>query len=103
MTSRDSGAGAYVHSAGTGAAARFATSVIGEVVLRLVGAGALLPHLHQDVVQQGRRAQAVEVGRQPLGPERLVDLDEVLDRVLRDADPAGRLHADAAARLLVHV
>ena len=36
----------------------------------------------------------VEVGRQPVGAERLVHLDEVLDRVLRGADAAGRLHAD---------
>src|SRR4029077_15154302 len=71
--SRASGAGAYVQSVGIGAAAvRFATSVIGEVVLGLVSAGALLAHLHQDVVQQGRRAEPVEVGCEPLGAQRLV-------------------------------
>src|SRR6476619_2250940 len=97
----DSGAGAYVQSVGTGLrSGRRSTSVIGEVVLRLVGARALLAELHQDVVDEARRAEAVQVGRQPVGAERLVHLHEVLDRVLRGADAAGGLHPDLAARLL---
>src|SRR5581483_3428818 len=100
----DSGAGAYVQPAGTGERSlRLATSVIGEVVLRLVGARALLAELHQDVVDEARGADAVEVWRQPVGAERLVHLHEVLDRILRGADAASWLHADLASRLLVHV
>src|SRR5581483_6784437 len=100
----DSGAGAYVQPAGTGLRSpRFATSVIREVILGLVGARALLAELHEDVVDEARRADAVEVRRQPVGPERLVHLHEVLDRVLRGADATRRLHADLAPRLFVHV
>src|SRR5664279_6515052 len=96
----DSGAGAYVQSFGTGLRSwRFSTSVIGEVVLRLVAARLLRAELHQDVVDEARRADPVEVGRQPVGPKRLVHLHEVLDRVLRGADAAGRLHADLTACL----
>src|SRR2546430_12500809 len=47
-------------------------------VRALVGAGLFLPELHQDVVQERRCAQTVEVGRQPLDPECLVQLDETL-------------------------
>src|SRR5262249_17616114 len=82
--SRDSGAGAYVHSAGIGASPPpgfGSMSVIREVVLALVRARPFLADLHQHVVQQGRCADPVEVGRQPVGTERLVHLDEVLDRV----------------------
>src|SRR5947208_10683375 len=100
----DSGAGAYVHSAGTGArSCRLATSVIREVVLRLVRARPLLAQLHQDVVDEARRAEAIEIGRQPVGAEGLVYLDEVLDRVLRGADAAGGLHPDLVAGLVVDV
>src|SRR6185437_5089252 len=102
--SRDSGAGAYVQSAGTGAAPpRFSSSVIGEVVLRLVDARLLLAQLHQDVVDERRGADPVELRRQPVGAERLVHLHEILDPVLRRADAAGRLHADTASGLLVDV
>src|ERR1043165_3907681 len=94
----DSGAGAYVQSAGTGLrSGRFSRSVIREVVLRLVRARALLAELHEDVVHEARRAEAVQVGRQPVGAEGLVHLDEVLDRVLGGADAACRLHPDLAA------
>src|SRR4051794_25401099 len=94
----DSGAGAYVQPAGIGArSVRFSTaSVIREVVLRLVRARLLLAQLHEDVVDEARRPDAVEVGREPLRAERLVDLHEVLDRVLRRADPARGLHPDLA-------
>src|SRR5947209_17122625 len=102
--SSDSGAGAYVHSCGTGARSCLrSSSVKGEVVRALVRAGLFLPQLHEHVVQQGRRADAVAVGREPLGTERLVHEHEMLDRVLRGADAAGRLEADDAARLLVNV
>src|SRR3954469_12322644 len=100
----NSGAGAYVQSAGTGERSPLlTTSVIGEVVLRLVRARLLLAQLHQDVVDEARRPDAVEVGRQPLRAERLVHLHQVLDRVLRGADAARGLHADAATGLLVDV
>src|SRR3954449_13026058 len=97
----DSGAGASVQSAGTGAwSPGFATSVIREVVLRLVRAGLLLAQLHEDVVDEARRADAVQVGCQPVRAERLVHLHEVLDRVLRGADAACGLYPDPAAGLL---
>src|SRR5690242_4382773 len=100
----DSGAGAYVQSAGTGDRSPLrAMSVIREVVLRLVGAGLLLAELHEDVVDEARRAEAIEIGREPVGAEGLVHLHEVLDRILRGADPTGGLHADLAAGLLVDV
>src|SRR5438034_8205856 len=102
--SRPSGAGAYSQPAGAGTETSFfSTSVNGEVVRRLVAAGALLADLHQDVVQERRGADAVEVGRQPVGSEGLVELHEVLHSLLRLADAARGLHADHAACLLVHV
>src|SRR5690349_5963938 len=91
--SRASGAGAYVQPDGTGARSCFrSSSVNGEVVRALVCARLLLPQLHQDVVQQRRRAEPVQVRRQPVRPERLVELHEVLHRLLRLADTAGGLH-----------
>src|SRR5476649_1647132 len=102
--SRDSGAGAYVQSVGTGARSpRLESSVIREVVAGLVDAGLLLAELHQDVVHERRGAKTVEVRRQPVRTERLVNLDEILDRVLRCPDPARRLHADATSGLVEDV
>src|SRR2546422_216117 len=102
--SRDSGAGAYVQSLGTGARSCLRSrSVNGEVVRALVHARLLLPELHEAVVQERRSADAVAVGRQPVGPERLVDEHEMLDRLLRGAHAAGGFEADDAAGLLVHV
>src|SRR5919204_4535124 len=102
--SRASGAEAYVQSDGTGARSRFrSSSVNGEVVRALVRARLLLPQLHEDVVEQRRRAETIEVGGQPIGTERLVQLDEVLHRLLRLADPACGLHADHPPRLVVDV
>src|SRR5260221_8682672 len=99
-----SGAGAYVQSVGTGERSwRFSTSVIREVILRPVAAGLLRAELHQDVVDEARRTDAVEVGRQPVRAEGLVHLHEILDRILRRADAPGRLHPDLAARFLVDV
>ena len=76
--SRDSGAGAYVQSVGTGARSlRFARAQsIGEVVLRLVGAGPLLAELHQDVVERattrraGRGRASASRGRASRAPAR---------------------------------
>src|SRR6476469_8001031 len=53
-------------------------SIQGEVVAALVCAGALLAQLHQDVVEQRRRAEPVQVGRQPVRPEGLVHEHQVL-------------------------
>src|SRR5690349_5609263 len=96
--SRPSGAGANVQSSGMGC-----SSVKGEVIRSLVDACLLLADLHQDVVEQGRRSEPVEVGRQPFGPERLVHEDEMLNRLLRLADSARCLEADAPTGLLVDV
>src|SRR5919106_6294480 len=127
--SRDSGAGAYSNADGTGARSlRFSTSAMPtyrtpgchrslarrppksglslidrEVVRALVAAGLLFPDLHQHVVQKRRRTEPEQVRREPLGAERLVQEDEVLNGLLGVTDAAGRLHPDLAARLLVHV
>src|SRR4029079_4003291 len=102
--SRDSGAGAYVQSVGTGARSCLRSrSVKGEVVRALVRAGLLLAELHEHVVEEGRGADAVAVGRQPVGAERLVHEDQMLNRLLRGPHAARRLEADDAPGLLVHV
>src|SRR5919201_3646549 len=103
--SRCSGAGAYSHGVVSAAFSRFATfdSVNGEVVRILVAAGALLPDLHEHIVQQARGADAIAVRRQPPDAERLVHLDEQLHRLLRLTDAARGLHADDPTRLLVDV
>src|SRR3954451_6431372 len=99
--SRASGAGAYVQSFGTGARSCFRSiSVKGEVVGALVDPGLLLSKLHEDVVQERRRADAVAIGCQPVGAERLVHEDEVLNCLLRLAHAARGLEPDDAARLL---
>src|SRR5207244_11278190 len=93
--SRASGAGAYVQSDGTGARSCFrSSSVNSEVVRALVRARLLLAELHEDVVQQRRRAEAVEIGRQPIRPECFMQLDEILDGLLRLADASGRLRSE---------
>src|SRR6266571_546574 len=98
-TSRASGADAYVHSFGTGARSRLrSSSVKCEVVRALVRAGAFLAQLHQQVVEERRGADAVEIGSQPVHAERLVQLDEVLDRLLRLANSTCGLHSDHAPR-----
>src|SRR6266852_1657096 len=70
------------------------SSVTGEVLRILIAAGLLLADLHQHVVQERRGAEAEAVRRQPVGAERLVHDHEVLDGLLRSADPARRLHPD---------
>src|SRR3954470_11603004 len=100
--SRDSGAGAYVQSVGTGARSCLrSSSVNGEVVRALIPAGRLLAELHEHVVQERRGADAVAVGREPVGAERLVHENQMLDRVLRGAHPAGGLEAHNASGLVV--
>src|SRR2546423_634904 len=99
--SRDSGAGAYVQSFGTGARSCLrSSSVKGEVVRALVRARLLLPELHEDVVQERRRPDAVTVRREPVRAERLVHEHEMLNRVLRNAHASRGLEADGTARLL---
>src|SRR5438067_3217977 len=102
--SRASGAGAYVQSLGTGARSCFRSrSVNGEVVGALVRPGPLLSQLHEDVVQERGRTNAIAVRCQPVGPERLVDEDQMLYRLLRLTYAARRLEAHGASGLLVHV
>src|SRR5919198_6347657 len=102
--SRASGAGAYVQSGGTGERSGVRSrSVKCEVVGALVRARPLLPKLHQDVIQQRGGADAIEVGREPVDPECLVQLDEVLHRLLRLADAARRLHPDHTSGLDVNL
>src|SRR5437867_12105330 len=102
--SRASGAGAYVQSFGTGARSCVRSrSVKGEVVRALVGARPLLPQLHEDVVEERRGAEAVEIGSQPVHAKRFVQLDEVLDGLLRLADATCGLHSDHATGFLVDV
>src|SRR5262249_61162701 len=98
--SRASGAGAYVQSDGTGARSCFrSSSVNGEVVRALVRARLLLPQLHQHVVQERRRAEPVQVRREPVRAEGFVQLNEVLHCLLRLADAACRLYLGTAAGL----
>src|SRR5438094_10152024 len=102
--SRDSGAGAYVQSFGTGARSCLrSSSVKCEVVRALVAPGLLLSELHEDVVQERRGADPVAVRCEPVWSQRLVHEHEMLNRVLRDPDAAGGLEADRAAGLLVDV
>ena len=78
-------------------------SVQCHVVGTAVAAGGQLLALQQHVVEQARGAEAEQVRLQPLLPHRLGDGDQVLDRVLRGADAAGRLHADPLAGQAVPV
>src|SRR3954452_12920053 len=88
---RDSGAGAYSKTL------VMVCSVHADVVGAGVVAGAELLPLQEQVVEQAGGAEPEPVRGQPVGAGRLVDQDEVLDRVLRRPDPAGRLDADLAA------
>src|SRR5439155_26689486 len=102
--SRLSGAGAYSHAgtAGSEGAAREvlwmsvigalpSPSVDGEVVRALVGAGSFLVDLHEHVVEERGGSQAEPIRRHPVGAQRLVQQDQVLDGLLRLPDPAGHL------------
>src|SRR6476469_8201362 len=99
-TAGDSGAGAYSN---TFLVSVVAISVQGEVVGSGVAAGGQLLPLHEEVVEQARRAEAEQVGVEPLLARGLVDEHEVADRVLGVADPARRLDADAPAGALAEV
>src|SRR5262245_30500561 len=99
--SRASGAGAYsqLDGAGTPPCLR-SSSVNREVVRALIAARPLLPDLHEHVVQQGRGTDAIQVRREPVRAERLVELDEILDGLLGLPDAAGGLHSDHAPGLV---
>src|SRR4051794_19712768 len=99
-TARDSGAGAYSNLV---VVVAIAASVQGEVVGAGVAAGGELLALHEQVVEQARRAEAEQLRVQPLLAGRLVDHDQVADGVLGRADPAGRLDADPPAGALAEV
>src|SRR5438128_8367754 len=73
------------------------SSIECEVIARLVCPSSFLPNLHQDVVEQRRRADAKQIRRHPLRPHRFVQEHEVRERELRVGDAAGRLHADSLA------
>src|SRR5229473_6848124 len=93
----DSGAGAYskvCFANSAGACFAIAMSVDREVVAGLVGARALFLDLHQHVVEQRGRAEPEPFGSHPLGPERLVQHDQIGDGLLGCADTAGGLEAD---------
>src|SRR5262245_66178597 len=101
-----SGAGAYSKGAGTARSVRLAIAIdliLGEVVLGLVGAGALLVDLHQHVVEKAGGAEPEALRRHPRLPERLPEHDQVRDRLLGRAHPARRLEPDGAAGLAVEV
>src|SRR5215475_3861628 len=64
-------------------------SVQREVIAALVRAGALLAELHEDVVEERRGAEPVQIRSEPLRAERLVHEHEMLHRLLRLPDSAG--------------
>src|SRR5258707_13665654 len=102
MWSIDSGAGAYSKVCLARSVARglfaIAMSVDREVIAGLVSARALFLDLHQHVVEQRGRTKPEPLGRHPLRSERLVQDDQVRDRLLRRANAARRLEAHGAAR-----
>src|SRR5689334_14064851 len=104
-----SGAGAY--SKGWGLASsrpgRFAiairSSILCEVVLRLVCPGALLGDLHENVVEEARGAQPEAVRGHPFRAKCLPEQHQVGDGELGGADPARRFEADCTACLAMEV
>src|SRR5688572_13341578 len=86
--------GATPPRAASGMSPPLAASVQREVVGVLVATGPLELDLHEHVVEQRRGAEAEPVRRHPAGTERLVQDDQVLDRLLGRLDTAGRLHPD---------
>src|SRR5919201_2853669 len=110
--SRDSGAGAYSHDLRVSTPPRSAcsswsvtarSSIDGEVVSALVGAGSLLADLHQRVVQQRGRPDPEQVGCHPLVPESLVQQDQVVDGLFRLTDAPGHLPPAPPAGLVEEV
>src|ERR1700681_4782330 len=72
-------------------------SILREVVLALIAPRRFLRELHQEVVREGRRADAEEVRSEPGVAQRFLDEDEEMERLLRSLDAACGLHADAPA------
>src|SRR5260370_5789817 len=102
MWSIDSGAGAYSKVCLASSVVplfAIAMSVDREVIAGLISASALFLDLHEHVVEQGGRTEPEPLGRHPLRSERLVQDDQVRDRLLRRADASRRLEAHGAACL----
>src|ERR671917_975877 len=97
MWSVASGAGEYSQASAVRVGAAVMRSLLREVLRPLVAAGASVLVLHEQVVEQRRGADAEAVGRQPLVAERLLDEDELVDRLLARADAARGLEADDLA------
>src|SRR5438132_5164888 len=70
------------------------SSVESKIIATLICPGSFLPNLHQDVIEQRRRANAKEIRRHPFRPHRLVQEHEIRERQLRVGNTARRLHAD---------
>src|SRR3954447_13501662 len=105
MWSVASGAGEYSQASAARVGVAVIRSLLREVLRALIAARVPVLVLHQQVVQERRRADAEAVGRQPRLAQRLVDEDKLVDRLLGRAHAAGRLHADLAAgapRVVAH-
>src|SRR5258706_10425576 len=93
----DSGAGAYSKVCLARSVARglfaIAMSVDREVIAGLVSASALFLDLHQHVVEKGGRTEPETLWRHPLRTKRLVQDDQLRDRLLRCANASRRLEA----------
>src|SRR5258708_30464742 len=99
----DSGAGAYskvclAMSVAKGLFA-IAMSVDREVIAGLVSARALFLDLHEHVVEQGGRTDPEPLRRHPLCSERLVQDNQVCDRLLRGSNASCCLEPHGPARL----
>src|SRR5947207_8200229 len=66
-------------------------SHVREFIRRTIHAGNLLHYLRQQIVHQRTRPETESLGRQPLLAQRLIHHNQILDRLLRGANPAGRL------------
>src|SRR5207237_1301594 len=69
----------------------------GVVVRRLIRAGLFLVYRPHQIVEQRAGAEAVARIVEPRVAERFLDGDEKMERQLRRADSAGRLHSDRLA------
>src|SRR5260370_5283155 len=102
MWSIDSGAGAYSKVCLASSVVplfAIAMSVDREVIAGLISARALFLDLHEHVVEQGGRTEPEARGRHPLCSERLVQDDQVRDRLLRGSNASSRLEAHVPACL----
>src|SRR5215218_3541990 len=95
MWSVASGAGEYSQASAVRVAVM--RSLLREVLGPLVAARGSVLVLHEQVVEQRRGADAEPAGREPLVAERLLDEDELVDRLLARAHAAGGLEADHLA------